>query len=149
MAARPSSPRSPGVLRGLINFFYHHSQLSVLVLLLLPLLWLLIIYISPLFDLLKQSRYGIDPFTMLVSRESSWGNYEALLEPANLDIIRRTVLMASADSAPDVPLEAATKPALPKLEYRAGEPRWRNPSARNNRSRRSTNRPSKWRMPKT
>lgn len=86
--------RSP--VRLVSNFLYRHPFLFIMTLLLPPLAWFLILYISSLTALLQQSFYSVNQFTMLVEEEFTWQNYEALSEPANRDIIRRTVLMAAA-----------------------------------------------------
>ena len=60
-----------------------------------PLLWLGIVYLGSLFALLLQSFFSIDEFSGLINREFTLKTYGELLQPANLDIIVRTVTMAA------------------------------------------------------
>jgi putative spermidine/putrescine transport system permease protein len=79
-----------GSLRGR-NAFY------AALLLLPPLLWLGTVYLGSLFALLLQSFYSIDEFTARIVPELTLDTYRQLLShPANVDIIRRTLLMAVA-----------------------------------------------------
>ncbi|WP_207887191.1 ABC transporter permease [Pseudomonas sp. 30_B] len=59
-----------------------------------PLLWFGVIYIGSLFALLWQSFYTFDDFTMAVTPELTFANYKALINPANYDIVLRTLGMA-------------------------------------------------------
>src|SRR5512133_1640059 len=62
-----------------------------------PLLWLGIVYLGSLFALLGQSFYAIDEFTARVVPEVTLATYRQLVsQPAHIDIIVRTVLMAVA-----------------------------------------------------
>lgn len=60
-----------------------------------PLLWLVVIYLGSLVALLAQSFFSIDEFSGLVKYELTLKTYGELLTPANLDIIVRTVSMAT------------------------------------------------------
>ena len=60
-----------------------------------PLLWLGIVYLGSLFALLAQSFFSIDEFSGTIVREPTLKTYGELLQPANLDIIVRTVAMAA------------------------------------------------------
>ena len=64
--------------------------------LVLPLLWLGIVYLGSLFSLLVQSFFSIDEFSGLINYEFTLKTYYELLVPANLDIIVRTISMAVA-----------------------------------------------------
>ncbi|HET7204732.1 MAG TPA: ABC transporter permease [Steroidobacteraceae bacterium] len=65
-----------------------------------PLLWLGIVYLGSLFTLLLQSFYAIDEFTARVVPRLTLATYRVLLtQPAHLDIIARTVVMAIAVTA--------------------------------------------------
>jgi putative spermidine/putrescine transport system permease protein len=67
----------------------------VVLLLVPPLLWLGTVYLGTLFALLMQSFYSIDDFTAQIVRKPTLVTYRHLLtEPANLDIVLRTVSMA-------------------------------------------------------
>ncbi|AGI23956.1 binding-protein-dependent transport system inner membrane protein [Pseudomonas sp. ATCC 13867] len=81
-------------MRGLSSFLYRRSTLYLLMLLIPPLLWFGVIYIGSLFALLWQSFYTFDDFTMTVTPELTLANYKALANPANYDIVLRTLGMA-------------------------------------------------------
>jgi putative spermidine/putrescine transport system permease protein len=84
-----------GPLRSFSTFFYRRSTLYVFLLLLPPLLWLGTVYLGSLFALLLQSFYAIDDFTAQIVRKPTLATYAQLLtQPANLDIILRTLAMA-------------------------------------------------------
>jgi putative spermidine/putrescine transport system permease protein len=62
-----------------------------------PLLWLGIVYLGSLLTLLLQSFYAIDEFTARVVPQVTLKTYEQLVtQPAHIDIVVRTVLMAVA-----------------------------------------------------
>jgi len=75
---------------------HRHPGLQLALLLGLPLLWFLVVYIGSLATLLVQSFFTFDDFTMEVSREWTLGNYQQLLQPANYDVVLRTLGMAVA-----------------------------------------------------
>ena len=81
-------------MRGVSSFLYRRSTLYLLMLLIPPLLWFGVIYIGSLFALLWQSFYTFDDFTMAVTPELTFANYKALINPANYDIVLRTLGMA-------------------------------------------------------
>ena len=89
-------PKREGVLRRLSDLLIRHPRFFLLLLLAPPLLWLGIVYVGSLLALLLQSFFSIDEFSGLVRREFTLKTYLELLQPANLDIIIRTVLMAAA-----------------------------------------------------
>lgn len=60
-----------------------------------PLLWFGVIYLGSLFALLAQSFFRLDDFSGVVVREVGLQNFVALLEPANLDVMQRSVVMAT------------------------------------------------------
>jgi len=89
------SPPGRGPLRGLSTFFYRRSTFYLLLLLVPPLLWLGTVYLGTLFALLTQSIYSIDEFTAQIVRKPTLATYKQLFtQPANLDIVLRTVSMA-------------------------------------------------------
>jgi len=94
-AAAGSRPRR-GALRALSTFLYRRSNLYLLLLLAPPLLWFGVVYLGSLFALLWQSFYTFDDYTMAVTPELTWANYRALLDPANLDAVLRTLAMAGS-----------------------------------------------------
>ena len=64
----------------------------------LPVSWLGIVYLGSLASLLVQSFFSIDEFSGLINYEFTFKTYRELLIPANLDIIVRTVSMATIPS---------------------------------------------------
>ena len=86
------------MMRTVTSFLYRRSNLYLLMLLIPPLLWFGVIYIGALFALLWQSFYTFDDFTMAVTPQLTLANYAALFNPANYDIVLRTLGMAVAVS---------------------------------------------------
>ena len=83
--------------RRLSTFLYRRAGLLTLLLLAPALAWLGIVYLGSLFALLVQSFFGFDDFSGQVVYEFTLRSYaELLTNPANLDIILRTVSMAAA-----------------------------------------------------
>jgi len=95
-AAAGALPRlGGGPLRGISTFLYRRSTLYLLLLLMPPLLWLGTVYLGTLFALLTQSIYSIDEFTAQIVRKPTFATYRQLFtQPANLDIVLRTLVMA-------------------------------------------------------
>jgi len=85
-----------GPLRRLSDLLYTRRGLLLLALLGPVLLWFGVIYLGSLFALLANAFFRLDDFTGQVVREVGFSNFVALLEPANLDSARRTILMAIA-----------------------------------------------------
>lgn len=87
--------------RRISNFLFRHPSLATGLLLLLPLLWLIGVYLGSLGTMLVQSFYTYDAFSGQVIEEFSLDAYkEAFTDPVksppNKDVIKRTVRMASA-----------------------------------------------------
>ncbi|TNF61039.1 MAG: ABC transporter permease [Rhodobacteraceae bacterium] len=78
------------------DLLWRRQGLLILLLILPPALWLGIIYLGSLFALLAQSFFSIDEFSGLINYEFTLSTYAELFRPSNLDIIIRTVVMASA-----------------------------------------------------
>lgn len=93
-AAASIRPGRGGVLGALSDVFWRKPRLLLFLMLTPPVLWLGIIYLGSLFALLLQSFFSIDEFSGLINREFTLKTYGELLQPANLDIIVRTVTMA-------------------------------------------------------
>jgi putative spermidine/putrescine transport system permease protein len=89
-------PSRGGALRRASTVMFRHPWVRVVLLLLPGLVWLLGIYVGSLVTLLINSFYSLEEFTGLVVREFTLSTYRELLQPANIDIIVRTVLMAAA-----------------------------------------------------
>ena len=84
-------------LRAASTFFYRRPNWYLALLLVPPLLWFGTVYLGSLFALLAQSFYPIDDFTAQVVREPTLATYKQLVtQPANIDIVLRTLIMAIA-----------------------------------------------------
>ncbi len=83
-----------GLLQGLSNLLYRRPGLILLLCLAPPLLWLGVIYLGSLFSLLLQAFWSVDEFSGVVKREFTLDTFAQLFQPANLDVIIRTVVMA-------------------------------------------------------
>ena len=94
-AAPALHPARRSLSGALSDMFWRRPRLFLLLLLTPPLLWLGIIYLGSLFALLAQSFFSIDEFSGLVNREFTLKTYGELLQPANRDIILRTITMAA------------------------------------------------------
>jgi len=95
---------APSFWRRASTYFYRHPRLSLLMTLALPMFWLVVIYLGSLLALVAQSFYGVDSFTGQVTNQLTLDNYRLLLQPANIDIIVRTVTMAALVTVSAVPL---------------------------------------------
>ena len=108
-----TSNRAGSLCRRISDRLYASPRLLLLLLLAPPLIWLGVVYLGSLAALLAQSFFSIDEFTGLVRREFTLRTYGELLQPANVDIIVRTVSMAAAVSV------AAAVIAFPIAYYMA------------------------------
>jgi putative spermidine/putrescine transport system permease protein len=82
-------------MRAASTFFYRRPYWYLALLLVPPLLWFGTVYLGSLFALLAQSFYRIDDFTAQIVREPTLATYRQLVsQPANVDIVSRTVTMA-------------------------------------------------------
>jgi putative spermidine/putrescine transport system permease protein len=88
------APATSGVARRLSDLLYTRRGLLLLALLAPPLLWFGVIYLGSLFALLANAFFGLDDFSGRVVREFTLKNFVELMEPANLDVVRRSVTMA-------------------------------------------------------
>ena len=95
-AADPIRPGRGGVFGALSDTLWRNPRLTLLLMLTPPLLWLGIIYLGSLFALLLQSFFSIDEYSGLIRREFTLSTYAELLNPANIDIIVRTLTMSAA-----------------------------------------------------
>lgn len=83
------------VSRRFSDALFPRRGLLLTLLLVPPLLWLGIIYVGSLLALLLQSFFSIDEFSGTIVREFTLKTYGELLQPANLDVIVRTVVIAA------------------------------------------------------
>jgi putative spermidine/putrescine transport system permease protein len=87
-------PRN-GALRWLSDLLYTRRGLLLAVLLGPPLLWFGVVYLGSLFALLANSFFTLDEFSGVVDRSQlSLNNFREMTQPANVDVVLRTVLMA-------------------------------------------------------
>lgn len=93
MTASATTP--PAITGRLSDTLWRRPGVLLAMLLLPPGLWLGIIYLGSLFALLAQSFFSIDEYSGVIDYSLTLKTYGELLRPANLDIILRTVLMAS------------------------------------------------------
>jgi putative spermidine/putrescine transport system permease protein len=84
------------MLRRISTYLYLHPRVVLGLLLGPPLLYMLVVYLGSLFNLLIYSFYSLEEFTGLIVRKFTLSTYAKLLEPANLDIFKRTTIMAAA-----------------------------------------------------
>jgi putative spermidine/putrescine transport system permease protein len=85
-----------GLSRRFSDLLFLRRGMVLTLLLVPPLLWLGIVYVGSLIALLLQSFFSIDEFSGTIVREFTLKTYAELLQPANLDVILRTVAMAAA-----------------------------------------------------
>ncbi|MGH2712199.1 MAG: ABC transporter permease [Actinomycetota bacterium] len=76
--------------------FYRRPWLKLVLLLSPGLLWLGVLYLGSLAALLVQSFFRLEEFTGLVVHDFGLETYGQLFQPAHIDIIVRTTLMATA-----------------------------------------------------
>ena len=86
-----------GPLRRLSDLLYTRRGLALGLLLVPPLLWFGVVYLGSLFALLANSFFGLDEFSGVVDRtQLTLVNFRDMLQPANVDVVLRTVAMALA-----------------------------------------------------
>ncbi|WP_333499869.1 ABC transporter permease [Kluyvera sp. CHPC 1.2972] len=91
------TPVPPARRQGRVSsLFWRRPTLGLFLLLLGPLMWFGIVYFGSLLTLLWQGFYTFDDFTMSVTPTLTLANLYALFNPANYDIIIRTLVMALA-----------------------------------------------------
>jgi putative spermidine/putrescine transport system permease protein len=83
------------MLNRISTYLYLRPRLVLALLLVPPLIWFLAVYIGSLITLLINSFFSLDSFTGQVIREFTLKTYVKLLEPSNLQIFGRTILMAA------------------------------------------------------
>lgn len=84
------------MLQRLSTYFYLRPKLVLWLLLGPPLAYMFIVYLGSLFNLLIYSFYYLEPFTGLIVREFTLSTYARIFEPANLEILSRTTVMAAS-----------------------------------------------------
>jgi putative spermidine/putrescine transport system permease protein len=81
--------------RAVATLTYSRPALVLALLLLAPMLWLGVIYLGSLFALFAQSFFHVDEFSGVIVYEVGLSTYAELLTQANLDIIMRSLVMAT------------------------------------------------------
>ncbi|MGH2404373.1 MAG: ABC transporter permease, partial [bacterium] len=99
--------------RRVSTYFYRRPALALALLLGPPLIWMGVIYLGSLFSLVVQSFFSLDDFTGQIVRRFTLATYRDLFTQANVDIILRTTIMASAVTV------AAALAAFPVAYYMA------------------------------
>jgi putative spermidine/putrescine transport system permease protein len=96
-AVATSAPLHAGWSRRASTFLYGRPGFYLGLLLLPPLLWFGTVYLGSLFTLLANSFYAIDEFTAKIVYEPTLATFKQVLtQPAHIDIIVRTLVMAIA-----------------------------------------------------
>jgi putative spermidine/putrescine transport system permease protein len=85
-----------GMLRKLSDILFRNPRLLLAIFLAPPLLWLGVIYLGSLFALLAHAMFAIDDFAGTIIYEPTFATLKQLFQPANFDIILRTLVMAAA-----------------------------------------------------
>jgi putative spermidine/putrescine transport system permease protein len=96
VSAAAFAPAPGGPLRRLSDLFHARRGLWLLALLGPPLLWFGVVYLGALAALLANAFFGLDDFTGQVVREFTLKNFGELLQPANVDVVVRSVTMSVA-----------------------------------------------------
>lgn len=89
------------MLNKISTYLYLRPKLVLWLTLGPPLAYMIIVYLGSLFNLLINSFYYLEQFTGLIVREFTLSTYARTLEPANLEIVARTTLMAIAVTVMD------------------------------------------------
>ncbi len=82
------------MLKQISSYFYNRPNLVLSLLLGPPMLYMLVIYLLPLFSLLVNGFYYLEEFTGLIVREFTLRTYAQTFSPANREIFIRTATMA-------------------------------------------------------
>ena len=90
------APPSRSLFTRISTALYTRPWLLTGLLFLLPLTYMVVIYLGSLAAMLVNSFYRLDDFSGKIVQEFTLKNYAALLQPGNLSIILRTVSMAAA-----------------------------------------------------
>ena len=96
MTATALRAESDGLLRRASDTLFRHPAGLLILLLGPPLAWLGIVYLGSLVALLLHSFFSIDEFSGLINYTFTLATYAELLRLANLDVIIRSLMMATA-----------------------------------------------------
>ncbi len=84
------------VLRGISDWLFRKPNYFLLLLFIPPILWLGVVYVGSLLVLLAHAFFSIDEFSGFIVYEWTFSSIVQLLQPANIDVIIRTIVMAAA-----------------------------------------------------
>ncbi len=87
---------SRALRQGASDWLFRRPGAFLVLLFIPPLLWLGVVYIGSLLALLVQAIFSIDDFSGLIVYEPTFSTIAQLFQPANYDIILRTLIMAAA-----------------------------------------------------
>ena len=96
MTAEAAAVSANGPLRRVSDALFRRPLWFLALLLAPPLLWLGVVYLGSLLALLLHSFYSIDEFSGFIRYEFTLATYGELLRLSNLDVIIRSVVMATA-----------------------------------------------------
>ena len=88
-------PERNGLLRRASDWLFNRPNYFLLLLFVPPMLWLGIVYIGALLMFLAQAIFSIDEFSGTIVYEPTLSTLAQLFQPANFDIILRTLAMAT------------------------------------------------------
>jgi putative spermidine/putrescine transport system permease protein len=87
--------RRDGLLLRLSDWLFRKPNHFLLLLFIPPLLWLGVVYVGSLLVLLAHAFFSIDEFSGFIVYEWTFSTITQLFQPANFDIILRTLIMAT------------------------------------------------------
>jgi len=92
-----AASNAAGAFRRTATFLYRRPNVYLGLLLIPPLLWFGTVYLGSLFALLANSFYAIDEFTAKIVYQPTLATFKQVVtQPAHIDIILRTLIMAVA-----------------------------------------------------
>jgi putative spermidine/putrescine transport system permease protein len=95
MTALEFPQQRDGLLRRCSDWLIRRPNAFLVLLFLLPLLWLGVVYVGSLLVLLAHAFFSIDEFSGIIIYEWTLSTIGQLFQPANFDVILRTVTMAA------------------------------------------------------
>jgi putative spermidine/putrescine transport system permease protein len=90
------------MIQRISTYFYKRPGVTLWLMLGPPLLYMIVVYLAPLFNLLVNSFYYLEEFTGLVVKEFTLRTYAQLFNIANREILMRTTTMAAAVTVADI-----------------------------------------------
>jgi putative spermidine/putrescine transport system permease protein len=93
--ARPTVEHN-SILGAASDWLFRKPNQFLILLFIPPLLWLGIVYVGSLLVLLAHAFFSIDEFSGFIVYEWTFSTFTQLFQPANFDVILRTIVMAAA-----------------------------------------------------